>query len=1746
MPNPFGMFGSDAGPSSAASTASNTRAASPAQPPAPPLPANLRRPASHGRLAQLMVPGRPRSSSTTSQEAPPGMPQVVTAQMVTVHADDLSSGRATPEQRRRTARVLASDAKYKKFAAQVDKCLQSFENVNEWADFISFLSRLLKVLQTPSPPYSEIPRKLIVAKRLAQCLNPALPSGVHARALDVYSYVFSIIGVDGLRRDLLIWSSGLFPFFQNAATSVRPALINIYETYYLPLKADLRPATKALSLALLPGVEEETGDFFDQVLALLNKLSDAVTSHFFLQTIFLVMISSPASRLASLNYLAKVLTEPPADLATARDSGLVIRGVAAVLGDDNMLVRRGGLDLLQRILPLNGAILKEATEDDRFHLTRAVTTVVLARDVSLSRRVYAWFLGTAETSEDRVKYFKTNGLALLTETLSRDMDKLASTSDFSEGQAPFKVFLALLDKWEVGESLSENLALPALRSIRAASSGEHADDIQGVAVAVDEAIEPSVLWKQMFDAIDKELPEAKADNVKLAEWLTTTVPQRDEETVAVYLPVLVDRLLKAITDKVDPKVLGDVLALAASLLSAIPDSVFAQGSSAEEAETRDTPLETLIFVSPLKLESAAKRIQADVVPRIVTTAFKVCEQALISKWAAGLDLKAVDLVRTLIDREVPSLALVKGADWLAAVLVSLGRVRSFAVVDSLVDAALRASRCRLLLPPIVVTTDSVMTTVLNSLFRYLGPDAAAYHARAVELIWEYNQLAEPHTLESVIARRMSTVPGKSEAFAAFGVLWRQSDDTMLPGEIFQVPMLMILDGLKSEDPQILCASESWMRCNLKSYFRMVDPLLRRLIDMISGNNGKLNDAAQVTYLVSNLSSLFRFGGQGLSKACQSAKPRKSPNAIFVRNVEAHFADAQTYLDLLTDILSRLLKESADEQLSLRVQSAALELLQHLVSRGDLSLKCLGRIKKTLVDKLTAATKHRRLTLQNTMLHLLHTSISGTNDAFKRSRGHRITSSSYSVSEKPTVQPDESAAQFEQSLIDLIIVGISSPGNRPILQHWVDFVLMTIPHLENRPVDLRILCDCFCEQLRMTMLQLRNTFEVSTATDVPATITEAEPIMLIQVLERLAVVLGSKNGHRRSEDRDRQNHESGGLLGYLPTVFSVEAPQDSAEKCEASRYLDDIVEALLVTWTVTADSDQADSQSNSSTASKIQIMSRTRTRARKALEKLFESQPSEVLGSCIQVWAAHPTDIKDGDLFDCVDTLAPTAQKVVDLVCEHLSGKGRGSISDASSPALLAFLEAYISRLEGPIAIQVWNTLFSYSRDVLNQSSSPAAKAQLFPVLRCLTILGQIVSTTSALEDKRLRRDLQDTYVKVLDAVVSNSSRVGDSASWRRGRIRSRLSREVEKPSEENHGVDTIYQFIASPVLPNLRTLLVDNDRVSSVCSTVSSNMIVPAFKQNKVDNAVLNLLREMTKIPPAVKSWRLPIGDAFNDNRFFKIKPEESGMWKPLVRALFDSDKERLIDLLGRISAAPSANIFTNRELETISRSLNLRRLSVVLLAAERNHFLAQLPMIQEKLVEILRTNIVSPRVHSEVYLCLRVMMCRYSPQHLTNFWPIILAELLRVLESTMDDPPADGSEDLLLVLAASKFLDLLLVIQSEDFQIHQWIFVTDTTDAAYPPEDYNPEALMDRLAEVLAELGPVLPSTPTVPCDQNHLTGLRRPHLKGLKTLTSLQQLSTFFSRASIDTFEGVYADTGVDWEAVEDGLNGEIFEGE
>lgn len=45
----------------------------------------------------------------------------------------------------------------------------------------------------------------------------------------------------------------------------QPILLNLYDTHFLPLQENLRPITKSFIIALLPGLEEENGEYFDKV-----------------------------------------------------------------------------------------------------------------------------------------------------------------------------------------------------------------------------------------------------------------------------------------------------------------------------------------------------------------------------------------------------------------------------------------------------------------------------------------------------------------------------------------------------------------------------------------------------------------------------------------------------------------------------------------------------------------------------------------------------------------------------------------------------------------------------------------------------------------------------------------------------------------------------------------------------------------------------------------------------------------------------------------------------------------------------------------------------------------------------------------------------------------------------------------------------------------------------------------------------------------------------------------------------------------------------------------------------------------------------------------------------------------------------------------------------------------------------------------------------------------------------------------
>lgn len=71
-----------------------------------------------------------------------------------------------------------------------------------------------------------------------------------------------------------------------------------------------------------------------------------------------------------------------------------------------------------------------------------------------------------------------------------------------------------------------------------------------------------------------------------------------------------------------------------------------------------------------------------------------------------------------------------------------------------------------------------------------------------------------------------------------------------------------------------------------------------------------------------------------------------------------------------------------------------------------------------------------------------------------------------------------------------------------------------------------------------------------------------------------------------------------------------------------------------------------------------------------------------------------------------------------------------------------------------------------------------------------------------------------------------------------------------------------------------------------------------------VDQTILSIIREMTKIPVAIKAWKTPVTELLSDNRLFNCTADAAEHWKPIVKTLFDTDKTAFPELLCMVPAS--------------------------------------------------------------------------------------------------------------------------------------------------------------------------------------------------------------------------------------------------
>jgi hypothetical protein len=380
------------------------------------------------------------------------------------------------------------------------------------------------------------------------------------------------------------------------------------------------------------------------------------------------------------------------------------------------------------------------------------------------------------------------------------------------------------------------------------------------------------------------------------------------------------------------------------------------------------------------------------------------------------------------------------------------------------------------------------------------------------------------------------------------------------------------------------------------------------------------------------------------------------------------------------------------------------------------------------------------------------------------------------------------------------------------------------------------------------------------------------------------------------------------------------------------------------------------------------------------------------------------------------------------------------------------------------------------------------------------------------------------------------------------------------------------------VLPSLKLILVENDRIQNAVNSITANITVPtlrakAFPSN-ISEDFLALLLQLTRMPQASKLWRKDVSDAFNDIKFFNMPLNLiQSYWLSIILEYVKNDNDRLPELLLKITAPTSAGIVfgvgaTSARLEADRKTqLNLRRVALLLLSSPHDAFAQNIATIQDKIVELISatpSSSPSSATRAEVFILLRTIFLKVSTIHLGSLWPIVNAELQSALILVLPDSEGFDKYTNWSVIQAAKLLDTLITLDLDEFQLHEWLYISDTIDAVYRPPDILPTSLVDSVSEGLAQIHVETDASTETPFSNAVLSAangpeLRKPVLDVLldseafdpadlrampKQDLAARILRPFFGQLSLLAFEATYGMLRPNMKSCLDGILKDIFE--
>ncbi|KAF2663464.1 hypothetical protein BT63DRAFT_407652 [Microthyrium microscopicum] len=1133
---------------------------------------------------------------------------------------------------------------------------------------------------------------------------------------------------------------------------------------------------------------------------------------------------------------------------------------------------------------------------------------------------------------------------------------------------------------------------------------------------------------------------------------------------------------------------------------------------------------------------------------------------------------------------------------------------------------------------------TMQNVLAEHLWGHLNPFNSKHHVEAVRCIWQLESI-DPRSklveaaISTILSKKMLEEKSKVSADAArrFAILWthstlekssttdkgpkgsiRRSSSTVSslgqflvptdPSNVLTRPLFLLLDRLEEEGTEVSAFVKNWLQemPALSRVFLILTDSLRMLL-----NNKVVANSDEET------------------GALENSNPNLPQAVYYFRQLLRiiNNASENTWLTLAGEFVVPL-ESSPEKDVSITLQVLLVQLsmkaLQASVESESCKLKDLRRLSLELAMTLLSgpyAVPLTALNLDTHLLQLLYSTIE-TADAFEQplllqtivaalkiqyspsaaallSPTHARKASkdffaplpkSTGTHEVSKLRTESASSKSQRLVIDCLKAGFQSRSSRINIESWVLFLIEVLPIFSDTIFQNLIpLVECLCSQITLIFNQMKSTYQSVEANSQ----TSPEPT-LIGLLNGLEHILASahdrllgdegKTPHPKSPDQPQ------GFFGNMVQgVFAADAEKPSRSAVANSRLtvllcFQDAVRTCFSIWCWGTGAE--DKQDISSLASYSYTSLRMRNRARRLLEHLFAAETLECMETLAMLWARSSVhNFQQSSVLGIMNVLNGSKPKLtIPAIFNAIYSRTNPNALDPAKQSsltcelrdqdLIAFLIDYTKTVDDDAMDEIWNDCAAFLRDVL---ANPLPHSQILPSLLIFAaLLAEKVENTNFGEQRRMRKELGDLFSRLLTATFTTRPmgflQEPSQTSSKKGQANgSRVSRSVD-----------VLAALAA-VLPQLKLVLGENDRVLSAVNSITANVTGPTlrgrgFPANMNDN-FLSVLQHLTKIPNAAKLWKKDVLDALNDARFFAMPMQLiKDSWLPILQSFAQSDKDRMPELLSRLTAPTTAGIVfgvgaTSARNEADRRAqLNLRRVALLLLACPVDTFAQNISSILEKIGELLdatSTSSPSAATRADLFMLIRALFLRMSPIHLAPLWPIVNSELQTSLSSVLPENPDYEKYSNASVIQACKVLDTLTTLDLDDFQLHEWLYITDSIDAVYRPEHFTPVALVDSLAENIAAITAEPDAGDMLATPQNIIstaTGQKRRLVMNsllnsatmdVADLRAMQKedlavriLRPFFGQLSILSFEATYGMIAPDVEDCVDGLIKDLFE--